>query len=123
MDSWPSAWERANENVEIVYIAGQNRLRKFDSESYEMCVHYVGRARLRKDHAYRPAVGQRVNCDRRQESCKACLTTAVAPYLCDNRMGCVQWSVSLDRSMQELLGGAFTTVDGHQKAGVQNHKS
>jgi hypothetical protein len=86
MDSWPSAWERANENVEIVDIAGQNRLRKFDCKGHEVCVHNVGGTRPSENCANGTSVGKGVDSDGRQESRQSCLATAIAPHLSDNRV-------------------------------------
>jgi hypothetical protein len=123
MDPRSSVRKRVDECFDIVDIAGQNRFRKFDRDGHQVGVDNVSGARAGEDRTDNAAVGERMNGDCRQESCETGLAAPVTPHLRDNRVRCVQRSASLERCVQELVSGAFTAVDRHQKSGVENHSS
>lgn len=123
MDPRSSGRQRVDELLDIADIAREYRFREFDCDGHEVCIDDISGSRAGEDRSDSPAVSERVDGDRRQESCQTCLTAAVAPHLRDDRLRRVQRSATLERCVQELLRRAFTAVNGHQKPGVEDHRS
>lgn len=111
MNSWAITREGGDEPLDVNDVTGQNRFRPLHRHRHEVCVDDVHGAGPGKDRANNATFIESVNRDGREKSRETCLSRAVAPHLCDNRMRGPERRVSSENRMQELLGGALAAVD------------
>ena len=112
--------QRRGERFEVVDVAGQDRFRALYGHDDEVGVDDVAGSCSRQEV---PDFGSVIEGDDHhglKKPGKTCLSGTVAPHLGHDGMGGRQWRVVRERSGEELLGGAFSSIDRDEESGVKN---
>jgi len=117
---WATFRQCGGERFEVVHVAGQDRFCAADGDHDEVGVDNVAGTRASEQVPDVVSVIEAESDHRSQESCEACLSSAIAPHLGDDGMRRGQWRLVEERCGEELLRDAFTSIDRDEESGVKN---
>lgn len=115
--------ERRNQDGEVIGIAGEDVVSQSQRKDHEVSVDNVCGLGLGQKPSNGAAIIEGVNSDRVEERSEACPAGTGPPHLSNDRVRRVERRLGPAGGGEKGSSSSFTSVDGDQKACVENHRA